>query len=110
MAVSLKGFNEKYVTLLAGESCTVGKPVEITAANTASDCTAGAFAGVCAAREGDLALVQLTGFMTLPAGDGLTPGTCSVTLTGGKAGKATTGGRPAIITAVADGVAEMVLL
>lgn len=110
MSVSLKGFHEKYVTLSADESCTVGSPVEISAENTAKDCASGGFAGVCAAREGDIALVQVTGFVTLPAAEGLTLGTGNVTITGGKAGKATSGGRCAIVTALADGMAEMVLL
>lgn len=110
MSVSLKGFHEKYVTLTAGESCTVGSPVEITDDNTVTDCAAGDFAGVCAAREGDLALVQVSGYMVLPADGGLALGTGSVTITGGKAAKAASGGRSAIVTALGDGTAELVLL
>lgn len=110
MSVSLKGFHEKYVTMTAGESCTVGSPVEVTAANTASDCASGNFTGVCVSREGDLALVQITGFVALPAADGLTLGTGSVAIAGGKVGKATTGGRAAIVTALEEGTAELVLL
>jgi len=110
MSVSLQGFHEKYVTLMAGENCTVGSPVEITADNTAEDCADGGFTGVCAAREGDLALVQVTGFVVLPAGDGLALGTGSVAMAGGKVGKAAAGGRSAIVSALADGMAELVLL
>ena len=109
MSVSLKGFHEKYVTLTAGESCTVGSPVEITDDNTVTDCTSGDFAGVCAAREGDLALVQVSGYMVLPA-DSLSLGTCNVSIAGGKAAKAAAGGRSAIVTALGDGTAELVLL
>lgn len=110
MSVSLKGFHEKYVTLTAGEKCTVGSPVEITEENTVADCDSGSFAGVCAAREGDLALVQVSGYMVLPAEAGLALGTGGVTITGGKAAKADTGGRSAIVTALGDGTAELVLL
>lgn len=110
MSVSLKGFHEKFVTLSAGESCTVGSPVEITADNTASDCTSGGFAGVCAAREGDLALVQVSGYMVLPADSGLTLGTHNVSITDGKVKEAASGGRTAIVTAIEDETAELVLL
>lgn len=110
MSVSLKGFHEKYVTLTAGESCTVGSPVEITQENTAADHSDGDFAGVCAAREGDLALVQVSGYMVLPAGSGLTVGTTHVTLSGDKVIKASSGGRSAIVVAVGDDMAELVLL
>ena len=110
MSVSLKGFHEKYVTMAAGESCTPGSPVEVTADNTASDCADGGFAGVWAAREGDLALVQVTGHMTIPAADGLALGTRMVEMAGGKLAAAATGGRPAIVTALAEATAEIVLL
>lgn len=110
MSVSLKGFHEKYVTLTAGESCTVGSPVEITDENTVTNQSNGSFAGVCAAREGDLALVQVSGYMVLPAGEGLALGTIYVTLEGGAVKKTETGGRSAIVTAVGDGTAELVLL
>ena len=75
-----------------------------------SDCADGGFAGVCAAREGDLALVQVTGHMTIPAADGLALGTRMVEMAGGKLAAAATGGRPAIVTALAEATAEIVLL
>ena len=81
MSVSLKGFHEKYVTMAAGESCTPGSPVEVTADNTASDCA-----------------------------DGLALGTRMVEMAGGKLAAAATGGRPAIVTALAEATAEIVLL
>lgn len=111
MSVSLKGFHEKYVTFSAGKDCTVGSPVEITGDNTVADCSSGGFAGVCAAREGDLALVQVSGYVVLPAAGGLALGTGNVSISEGKVGKATTGGRAAIVTALGDdGTAELVLL
>jgi hypothetical protein len=110
MSISVKGFNEKYITLLAGESCTVGSPVNITANDTAADCTSGAFAGICAAKEGDLALVQVTGSVTVPADSGLTVGAAQVVAAAGGKVNAGTGGRWAIVASVQDGVAEMILL
>ena len=113
MSVSLKGFNEKYVTLRAGESCTVGQPVNITAADTAADCASGAFAGVCVAREGELALVQVEGFVTLPAdttASALTLGIGQVVSSAGGKVKNGTGGRSAIVTAIRGEEAELILL
>lgn len=111
MSVSLKGFHEKYVTFTAGEDCTVGGPVEVSEENTVTDCDSGDFAGVCAALEGDLALVQVSGYMVLSADDGLNLGTHSVTIEGGKVKEAAAGGRTAIVTAKGDdGTVELVLL
>ena len=113
MSVSLKGFQEKYVTMLAGEACTAGMPVNVTAADTAADCESGAFAGVCAAREGELALVQVQGFVTLPVdttASALNLGIGQVVSSAGGKVKNGTGGRTAIVTAIRDGKAEMILL
>ena len=84
--------------------------VNITANDTAADCTSGAFAGICAAKEGDLALVQVTGSVTVPADSGLTVGTAQVVAAAGGKVNAGTGGRWAIVASVQDGVAEMILL
>lgn len=109
MSVSLKGFHEKYVTFEAGEGCKAGSPVEVTAENQVKGCDTGSFAGVCAAAENGLALVQVCGFVTLPADASLTLGSGSVILAGGKVKSGA--GRSAIVTAIRkDGMAEMILL
>lgn len=109
MSVSLKGFHEKYATFRAGAGCAAGSPVEVTAENTVTPCTAGSFAGVCKAVEGNLALVQVCGSVTLPADTTLTLGSGGVILAGGKVKSGT--GRSAIVTAIGDDdMAELILL
>lgn len=112
MSVSLKGFQERFVTFRAGEGCTAGSPVEVTAENTVVPQTAGSFTGMCAAVEGDLALVQVSGFVVLPAdtaANALSLGSGSVILAEGKVKNGA--GRSAIVTAIReDGMAEMILM
>lgn len=66
MSISFEGFNNRYLTFTAGAAATVGKVVELTAAGTVQDAASGSFTGRLVSLENGLALVQVTGMMTLP--------------------------------------------
>lgn len=66
MDISIQGYDTKFVTLRADESCKKGCACTIAANGTAGLCTSGAFVGFIAGVAGDYALVQTSGAVSVP--------------------------------------------
>ena len=67
MSIFLNGIDAKYITMEAGDKLTPGKVCYTTKNCTADDAPEDeSFLGVTKAVRGDLATVQIAGFITLP--------------------------------------------
>ena len=65
--ISYKGFNEKHLTFKASGSLTAGMAVKVSANGTVAKCADGdAFCGVVTSVRGDIAVVQVSGYVRMP--------------------------------------------
>lgn len=112
MSVSVKGFNQNAVTLVAVEGLKAGDLVKISANHTAAACASGNIpVGVCLSNDGKYACVQLTGWANVKYSS-TAPALGSAVIAADGAGgiKTATTGRNVTVIAVntADTTAEII--
>lgn len=92
MSISLKGYENKTITIEAGSSLTVGSPVELDSDGKAVDASSGDyFIGVCTAIRNGWASVQLDGYVEVKY-NGTAPGYGLVKLVANGSSKVKAGG------------------
>ena len=112
MSVSLKGYNQNGVTLIAADGLKKGDLVKISANSTAAPCASGNIpCGICINTDGKYACVQLGGYAKVKS-SGTAPalGNAVVTADGNGGVKTATTGMSVLVVSVntADTTAEIV--
>lgn len=112
MSVSLKGYNQNGVTLIAADGLKKGDLVKISANSTAAPCASGNIpCGICINTDGKYACVQLGGYAKVKySGTAPALGNAVVTADGNGGVKTATTGMSVLVVSVntADTTAEIV--
>ena len=112
MSVSLKGYNQNGVTLIAADSLKKGDLVKISANSTAAPCALGNIpCGICINTDGKYACVQLGGYAKVKySGTAPALGNAVVAADGNGGVKTATTGMSVLVVSVntADTTAEIV--
>lgn len=101
MDISLQGYNAKYATFIASIGLKAGDLVSVSANNQVSSVTSGKFVGVVRSVRGNYALVQTSGYVSVPYSGGTAPSLGFQSIAAAAGGVASSdSGREVIVTSV----------